>query len=493
MSLHEYEVKYESDQNLFESYFKIKPANSVPLCKTHYNDFSKFRNVESCTACNSKFQHRDGKSSKRYNVLSYHVETFNQTLQDDDLDVSLHAGDVICTTCYKRLSGTSGWRLDRLEDIIDIPSPTPSNIHYRAANKTAIYIISKFKDSRSVLLSDMHEKFNDYVEEDCTQHSVSDDDKYRKTANWLKIYLMSLISENILGCHTFQKTASSGPRTRLSCLLYCKLLDPIEMLHLSVYDARVKTSQKKNEINVNCTDTEEPIVQKSLHADLHFALKNVNRYAKESISKVKSDYKGDDLVKAMTHLSFHSLYESVHPWLWNAVWLLTMTNTEEKYEDLILDFSKKHTVLFEDEETPMSSQKKVRRLMLCYMIFLIIDPDCTYPLPVLLTDLIRSYSGSTELVKHLNRLGFCASIDTHDRYMNAIATIQNKVSPLERLIPQHPLIITMDNLDWMIRNAMVRPGGKLSHHVTTVQGIQTKVDKHHPFSEPRISPNIGFI
>jgi hypothetical protein len=65
-------------------------------------------------------------------------------------------------------------------------------------------------------------------------------------------------------------------------------------------------------------------------------------------------------------------------------------------------------------------------------------------------------------MKYLNRLGLCASVDSHERYMSTIVNLQNKVPPLQRIIQELPLIITIDNLDWLLSNALVQVENTLS-------------------------------
>ena len=484
ISVHDSIVKDETEKQLFLSHFNTDSIENVPLCKKHYNDFSNFRNWEKCTVCETKFQYRDGKSIKKYSIQNYHVESSNASLQEEEeIETVVSVGDVICNTCYRKLSGSTMWRLEKLDEEIDIPIPSPSNIHERAAKKCAKHLISKFKEDRSLLLADLYDHYIEIVEEDCTTHSIEDDERFRKTSKWLLMYLKTLISAKVLGVHKFKHMASSGVKKKLSSLLYCKLSDLVEMLHLATYDARIRDVQEKEELKSDDSTILQHESNEIYHADILASLLNINKHAQENVEMVNSKYNSDDIISTMTSISFNSLYNEISPWLWNAVMMLTASKTDIKNGEMVTDFSTKDTILFGKGESAKLSQKKMRRLILCYMILLNIDQECTYPIPVLVTDLIRSYSGSTELIKYMNRLGFCASVDSHERYMNAVITLQSKVTPIDKLISQNPLIITVDNLDWMIRHAMIHAGGRLSHHVTTVQGVQTKIDQEQTESD----------
>ena len=64
-------------------------------------------------------------------------------------------------------------------------------------------------------------------------------------------------------------------------------------------------------------------------------------------------------------------------------------------------------------QTESTTVRKTQRFFcLCAMLFCT-NSRCSFPLHTLLTDVIESCGGSTCLVRTLNRLGVCASADTH--------------------------------------------------------------------------------
>ncbi len=61
--------------------------------------------------------------------------------------------------------------------------------------------------------------------------------------------------------------------------------------------------------------------------------------------------------------------------------------------------------------------RKIRRFYCLCVILFSTNSQCSFPLHTLITGVIETCGGSARLQKLLNRLGACASIDTHARYV----------------------------------------------------------------------------
>ena len=64
--------------------------------------------------------------------------------------------------------------------------------------------------------------------------------------------------------------------------------------------------------------------------------------------------------------------------------------------------------------------KKLRCFYCMCVLLFCTNNQCSMPAHILLTDIVDSHGGTTELIQILNRLGAVASNDTHARYMEAI-------------------------------------------------------------------------
>ena len=105
----------------------------------------------------------------------------------------------------------------------------------------------------------------------------------------------------------------------------------------------------------------------------------------------------------------------------------------------------------------------------------ILDEDCSSPLHKLITDAVETCGGSTRLQKLLNRLGVCASIETHSRYVQYRVEKINKEGPMSGFPADSFMIVSADNLDYVHKYARSFSGKQnTSWHGTTIQIVQPK-------------------
>ena len=113
--------------------------------------------------------------------------------------------------------------------------------------------------------------------------------------------------------------------------------------------------------------------------------------------------------------------------------------------------------------------KRVRRLFLVCMILFCTDDKCSFPLHTLITDTIESQGGSGVLVKILNRLGVCASLDTLSRFIQYKADSSKCTTNRDT----ESFTVVSDNIDFMHSFARAYCGQQTSSwHGTTVQAVQ---------------------
>ena len=118
----------------------------------------------------------------------------------------------------------------------------------------------------------------------------------------------------------------------------------------------------------------------------------------------------------------------------------------------------------------LCNTKMIRRffiLCLCAIMHCI-NEDFTIPLHTLITDIVDGQGGSALLIRILNRLGVCSSLESLNRYM------QDKRANRENCI-NHALssdsftVISLDNIDFVHSYARIF---KSSWHGTSIQAVQ---------------------
>lgn len=110
--------------------------------------------------------------------------------------------------------------------------------------------------------------------------------------------------------------------------------------------------------------------------------------------------------------------------------------------------------------------------------------QCLFPLYVFLTDAIETCGGSPRLTRLLNRLGACASKETHDRYVQYRVEKSKKEGPT-RGFPNNTFMLA--SADYIHSYARIYCVNQQSRwHGTTVQLVQpqtstlVEIPVHHP-------------
>ena len=158
-------------------------------------------------------------------------------------------------------------------------------------------------------------------------------------------------------------------------------------------------------------------------------------------------------------MDINKLVSDMDPTLWSFISSLTRSISERR-----------GTAKVSDPTTPTHHIKKVHRFFsLCVLLFCT-DDWCYLPLHNLITDVVESLGGSTQLVQILNRLGMCSSADTLAR------SIQYREQECH---PHSLTIVSADNIDFLHSYTQVFCGNQTSSwHGTTVQAVQPKPSLH---------------
>lgn len=130
------------------------------------------------------------------------------------------------------------------------------------------------------------------------------------------------------------------------------------------------------------------------------------------------------------------------------------------------------------EEAKPNPIRRIRRFYcLCALLFCT-NSTCSFPIHTLLTDIIECCGGSSRLIKLLNRLGVCASSETHRRYMQYQIERLFENGPMTRYPVNTLTFFSIDNLDFIHSFARVYCGNQAtSWHGTTVMASQPQPSK----------------
>ena len=104
----------------------------------------------------------------------------------------------------------------------------------------------------------------------------------------------------------------------------------------------------------------------------------------------------------ISNFDLQSCIDSIDPVLWKVIFLITRTVREKQKRSI---------------PENLSHHRKLQCLYTLCVVLFNTNHTCSVPLHVLLTDLIESQGGSSELIHLLNSVGAVASADTHQRHV----------------------------------------------------------------------------
>ena len=160
----------------------------------------------------------------------------------------------------------------------------------------------------------------------------------------------------------------------------------------------------------------------------------------------------------ISRFDLESCIESIDPVLWNLIVLLTRSVQENRKPALPENITR---------------QRKMQCLYTLCVILFNTNRSCSVPLHLLLTNLVESQGGSSELIHFLNSVGAIASADTLQRHVQFYIEKIRKQGILSELDLEKFTIVSIDNIDFLQRHASVYCGDQSrSWHGTTVQAVQ---------------------
>ena len=119
--------------------------------------------------------------------------------------------------------------------------------------------------------------------------------------------------------------------------------------------------------------------------------------------------------------------------------------------------------------------RKVSCMFCACVLLFTTNCQCSLPLHTLLTDVIETCGGSNRLVRFLNRIGVCASADTHARYIQYRIRKSMEDGAMSGYPQNAFTLVSVDNLDYIHSYARVYCGKQQSSwHGTTIQIVQPR-------------------
>ena len=164
---------------------------------------------------------------------------------------------------------------------------------------------------------------------------------------------------------------------------------------------------------------------------------------------------------AFDRIDIDSLIAGTDKKVWSAIVILTQTASEHTHQDEDLEI-----------DIHENNIRNTRRFFCLCVLMFCANNQCHMPLHSLITDIEDGLGGSTYLIKILNRLGICSSVDTLERRIQYITSLREEEGA-EHECEERALTFISADIDYIHSFAQVYCGKQQSSgHGTTVQAVQ---------------------
>ena len=186
---------------------------------------------------------------------------------------------------------------------------------------------------------------------------------------------------------------------------------------------------------------------------------HTNHQVHELVNHQKSESRDQSLKLAFDVDQFVATVRSLAPELWEHVCKLTQSVNECKGRSASVK-----------DNTFTGRIKLLRRAYLVSLIVFITSNECNSPFHAVLSDVIESCGGSTELI---TRFGICSSVATLKHIIHSVSLDRKNASTRSLLVNKAFTIASTDNVDSLQSNASVYSGDQhRSWHATSIQLVQ---------------------
>ena len=428
----------------------------IAICEEHYGCIYRSTNQvmyahSKCSTCGSNIKGQ-GRHCPDIAQVKRHFEA------KCDIDLQILPGDFICTPCYNTHLDIihQGSHISHDSDLEELvrshPKPTATHIYtevnershsMEVATHSMIMAVGKILIKKlAILFPDIYTTF---IQEIMKILKLPKENTHSLKGEIPRKWIFSRLV-NFFGHHLryICKSRSCGVLLyRCGADLEVCLTKSLKLFQGTGLSFLALASEHESEEGIaNCAmESVCSEINSTMHAQIAQTLKDDASFPYD-ISK----FNVDDAVSR------------IDPKLWKTVALLTQTVTEKRNGT---------------DPSKLSKRRKLHCLYcICVMLFAT-NRCCSVPIHVLLTDVMHSQGGSHELITMLNRFGAVASVETHRRFVQFQIQKQQKEGLLYDLDLAKFTVVTVDNIDFLQRHAMVYCGDQSrSWHGTSLQVVQ---------------------
>ena len=446
-------------------FFGVQIKNTEPtcsdedgtaLCMEHYGALYRHLNPfnKKCRTCDKTLN--DLSKSRKcpepaliQRFLQQNTEFSGQITTDDRVSYARYRAHLIIIKHTHNTTNSTDADLSILIDRIKSEMCATSDVHTvdqaisYVADFSAVYVGEALWKQNALLLPDVYDYFHNKLLEITKLRDIvlNQDLHIIASLSWLRSHLSSLLEHHM---------AYRCSVKRYGTVLYRYGGDPVHALNVSLGQAQNQTLKipavGKNDSNDFQTTLSETCL--ALNAECHACIEKT----------VKEDVANPHRIE---NIDVDKFINDLDPDVWKAVCLITQPLSSRA-----------------KNSTDNSNIRKIRRLFCICTLLFTTNSQCSFSLHTLLADAIETCRGSSRLMRLLNRVGACASADTHARYVQYRVQKYKEEGPMSGYRENAFTLASTDNLDFVHSHARVYCGKQQSSwHGTTIQIVQPQPSK----------------
>ena len=457
------------------------PLDKVGLCKSHYQRWYEFKTQRNCSYC---FRRNVGRS---YTIPEY--QKIKEFLEETGDRVTISDKSNICTGCYNsfrdivarlRREAANEGRLStdanlntlytRYKQLIDGPIDS-ENLNGHALHLTVLDAIKNLQTHTPFLLSEMYDKFESHLQRLNHTYPAASTNPYMPSTLLLKLV-------SILDIHIRHSTIKGQPR--LGTMLWRAGDNVVNLLH-------TKLAQDRRARQTKGLKLSEPAKEKTDSGEKDDEddemLKKAAGLLRLIVSSLADTFRKQSHLQDLSSFSVDALRNRIPPRLWN--FLLLMTEDDKGRSDRRRVTKAKpswfkETHFFPANQTDSVARRKLRIFYsICHLVFMH-DDECSFPVHMLLGEVVHGLGGADRLMQILNRFGIVSSLTkVRDHELKSMYA-KLKYDYPRQFTADAFCVTSVDNIDMASPFASVKAdGGARGIHATSYELVEPQPNSIH--------------
>ncbi|XP_030853471.1 uncharacterized protein LOC100890520 isoform X1 [Strongylocentrotus purpuratus] len=459
-------VKTSINLHEFNETFSLE-CNSIPevisVCRKHRAQVSNHKQNCYCSLCKSFIRGNEKKYSSQ-KLSQYAIGRLQQISPDFIIDDTIR---YICSNCYRYSMRKKETKLtlddldtklvkevEKLTEVVDLKTAG-----INALTLTLKQLTELCRSECGFLITDAYDIYLSTLQKVCNNELQFQQAKRSKT--WLKCKVMDFFADVV----SISKSSS-----KKGDLIYVSNLTKDEIIKAWNESKCMNRSMKNSyEGYESLPSTDDNVETHNVKWD-EFIF-NINHLLRTQ-GKATSEFFSRD-PSSVLNFDFENMKSHLYPIVWNIICALTANREELSCLRSSVASFHKDFLCFSDNSSH-GNLKRNKRMVIVFLLQFLLNDSNSYPFHVITANCIKGLSHSSRLINIMNKLGFCCSESTLERFLQGLKDVRQISGPLADLSPSSFTIVSIDNIDVLAPYAAVAADKSRSWHGTSIMAQQPK-------------------